>query len=337
DKLNMRSPSASTNLERSKASSPNTIINQKDGSVNGKAENSVRDRIAKEQAATKAAAERESAEHMAAITDKDEPYEGWEPVMSPTNTDVDISQYKEEDMPDDVPMPTENAAPASLEDVLELEKQKLEDAPPPTYADKPKSRFERSYPPKPKDAPLKPKPEDENHGVIGYDQAHGDTSNEIYNEKVLKSERSAIDRIGKAFNIPASLLKSEILPIVSRITEDAIRNGYINGNDLILLYETAYRNGGVSTMENYNARSGLRAELRSTRIYVSPDVRADFADYEEFRKSNWGKLRLSTKDGSSVDTVYAELAERYPDMFDKDITNPADQLRMIAGVYKKTL
>ncbi|MEG0258158.1 MAG: hypothetical protein RR632_07635, partial [Christensenella sp.] len=62
DKLNMRSPSASTNLERSKSSSPNTIINQKDGSVNGKAENSVRDRIAAEQAATKAAAERESAE-----------------------------------------------------------------------------------------------------------------------------------------------------------------------------------------------------------------------------------------------------------------------------------
>ncbi|MEG0585763.1 MAG: hypothetical protein RR504_05190, partial [Christensenellaceae bacterium] len=36
DKLNMRSPSASTNLERSKSSSPNTIINQKDGSVNSK-------------------------------------------------------------------------------------------------------------------------------------------------------------------------------------------------------------------------------------------------------------------------------------------------------------
>ncbi|MEG2361707.1 MAG: hypothetical protein RSB97_07770, partial [Christensenella sp.] len=315
----------------------NTIINQKDGSVNGKAENSVRDRIAKEQAATKAAAERETTEGMAATTDKDEPYEGWEPVTSPTNTDVDISQYKEEDMPDDIPMPTENAAPASLEDVLELEKQKSEDAPPPTYADKPKSRFERSSLPTHKDAPLKPKPEDENHGITGYDQAHGDTSNEIYNEKVLKSERSAIDRIGKAFNIPASLLKSEVLPIVSRITEDAIRNGYINGNDLILLYETAYRNGGVSTMENYNARSGLRTELRSTRIYVSPEVRADFADYEEFRQSNWGKLRLSTKDGSSVDAVYAELAERYPDMFDKDIINPADQLRIIAGVYEKNI
>ncbi|MEG0785423.1 MAG: hypothetical protein RR389_08375, partial [Christensenella sp.] len=223
----------------------------------------------------------------------------------------------------DVPSPTDADAPPR------------KNPPIPTESDTPAAVME--YVPKPwgKDAPPKPDSENENHGIIGYDQAHGDTSNEIYNEKVLKSERSAIGSIGKAFNIPASLLKSEILPIVSRITEDAIRNGYINGNDLILLYETAYRNGGVSTMENYNARSGLRTELRSTRIYVSPDVRADFADYEEFRQSTWGKLRLSTKDGSSVDVVYAELAERYPDMFDKDIINPADQLRMIAGVYKK--
>ncbi|MEG1656093.1 MAG: hypothetical protein RR292_01280, partial [Christensenellaceae bacterium] len=75
------------------------------------------------------------------------------------------------------------------------------DAPPrknppiPTESDTPAAVME--YVPKPwgKDAPPKPDSENENHGIIGYDQAHGDTSNEIYNEKVLKSERSAIGSI----------------------------------------------------------------------------------------------------------------------------------------------
>ena len=84
----------------------------------------------------------------------------------------------------------------------------------------------------------------------------------------------------------------------------------------------------------YEEYQGLRKELRSRGISIAPEYRADLESaggYDGLRKQYFGRLRLS-KDGTAVDRVYDDLAERYPELFPDDILHPADQLLRITEV-----
>lgn len=88
--------------------------------------------------------------------------------------------------------------------------------------------------------------------------------------------------------------------------------------------------------ELYNEYSALRNYLRTTKINVPKSIHADLdmvGGYNQFRKSNMGRMKLSSSDGASIDTVYQELAQQYPGLFDEaEYTNPADQLINMADV-----
>ena len=88
--------------------------------------------------------------------------------------------------------------------------------------------------------------------------------------------------------------------------------------------------------ELYNEYSALRNYLRTTKINVPKSIHADLdmvGGYNQFRKSNMGHMKLSSSDGASIDTVYQELAQQYPGLFDETAyTNPADQLINMADV-----
>ena len=88
--------------------------------------------------------------------------------------------------------------------------------------------------------------------------------------------------------------------------------------------------------ELYNEYFALRNYLRTTKINVPKNIHADLdmvGGYNQFRKSNMGRMKLSSSDGASIDTVYQELAQQYPGLFDETAyTNPADQLINMADV-----
>ena len=88
--------------------------------------------------------------------------------------------------------------------------------------------------------------------------------------------------------------------------------------------------------ELYNKYSALRNYLRTTKINVPKSIHADLdmvGGYNQFQKSNMGRMKLSSSDGASIDTVYQELAQQYPGLFDETAyTNPADQLINMADV-----
>lgn len=88
--------------------------------------------------------------------------------------------------------------------------------------------------------------------------------------------------------------------------------------------------------ELYNEYAALRNYLRTTKINVPKSIHAYLdmmGGYNQFRKSNMGRMKLSSSDGASIDTVYQELAQQYPGLFDEaEYTNPADQLINMADV-----
>lgn len=76
----------------------------------------------------------------------------------------------------------------------------------------------------------------------------------------------------------------------------------------------------------------LRDYLRTTKITLSEQDKAGFTDFKEFRGANMGRLRIVNNGGMAVDDVYEILCEKYPGLFDYEITHPVDQLRAMADV-----
>ena len=76
----------------------------------------------------------------------------------------------------------------------------------------------------------------------------------------------------------------------------------------------------------------LRDIMKNTAVTISETDKADIPDYSEFYKSTFGRLKIVNEGGMPVDDLYATLAEAYPDLFDPELTHPADQLMAMADV-----
>lgn len=82
----------------------------------------------------------------------------------------------------------------------------------------------------------------------------------------------------------------------------------------------------------------LRKQIREHKISLSDQDKEDLAaagGYNQFRKKYFGKIKLGN-DGIPVDSLYMELNDQYPELFDIEITHPADQLQVIANVIDMT-
>lgn len=83
---------------------------------------------------------------------------------------------------------------------------------------------------------------------------------------------------------------------------------------------------------NFYEYKELRDYLRTTRMVISEEDMSSIPDFTEFKRDQFGRLRIVKENGIPVDQVYGELCEMYPELFDTEITNPADQLMKIADV-----
>lgn len=76
----------------------------------------------------------------------------------------------------------------------------------------------------------------------------------------------------------------------------------------------------------------LRDYLRTTRIVISEEDTANIPDFKQFKKNNFGRIRLVQSNGVPIEAAYQELLEMYPELFSEGITHPADMLLEIADV-----
>ena len=79
----------------------------------------------------------------------------------------------------------------------------------------------------------------------------------------------------------------------------------------------------------YNEYKDMRDYFRTTKILVTENVRAEieatYGSYETFRRANFGRMVLSTEDGTPLDALWGEISEKWPGMFDAD-TNELEQV-----------
>ncbi len=156
--------------------------------------------------------------------------------------------------------------------------------------------------------------------------------------KVLdeKSVRPAMNELVKSI-LQASEQGRGVKKTDNKMVNDCVANAkkiftaYKNSDTELMI--TTSLNAAESMVESlkfiddsaYVYYKDLRDYLRNTPIRVSDTIKSDIADYSAWRKSKFGKIRISDV-GIPVDDVYTELCEKFPEMFDRELSNPTDQL-----------
>lgn len=146
-----------------------------------------------------------------------------------------------------------------------------------------------------------------------------------------RSVSRLVNDLGKSLGVPYHAGRSELRPIAEQIADEYFREGTVSEESGAELFEEAYANGIIRDDEFYRENKPILDYLRTTPIRVSETVKSDIADFNDWRKRQFGRLRIS-EDGRGVEQVYGELSEMAPGFFPEDITKPTDQLERIADV-----
>ena len=86
----------------------------------------------------------------------------------------------------------------------------------------------------------------------------------------------------------------------------------------------------------YKEYAGLRKYLKDTKLTLTEADAAEIMDFNEFRKSLFGKLKINKGEHTNVDQVYSELSSQYPEFFNEaQETNISDQVQRIADVANR--
>ena len=83
----------------------------------------------------------------------------------------------------------------------------------------------------------------------------------------------------------------------------------------------------------------LKNILKSYTFYVPDNYVGEIetlGGLQKLRREFFGTLNITRDKGISIDTMYQELSELYPDLFSPDIDNPADQLDSIVDKLRAT-
>ena len=154
-----------------------------------------------------------------------------------------------------------------------------------------------------------------------------------------KSVRKAADALVKDYG--AEISGSEITGDLQSLY-DYIASGK-DGKDELTYTEARRRSDAIAGKiaesavavddQTYQEYAELRKYLRDTKLTLSSEDAANIADYADFRKEQFGKLKIGKGERTNVDQIYAELSNQYPEFFNEQReTNVSDQLQRIADV-----
>lgn len=148
------------------------------------------------------------------------------------------------------------------------------------------------------------------------------------------AERRMVNAIGNAMNVPYRARRDFLQTITREISTEYLTDGKISEDTMNNLFERAYEEGRVVDEEFYTQYKDLKDYLRTVPVTISQEDAADIADYNDFRKSTFGRLRIVNEGGTPVDVVYEELRNMARELFPGNLTHPADQLMRMFDVAK---
>ena len=151
---------------------------------------------------------------------------------------------------------------------------------------------------------------------------------------VDQAVNSAVRQAGRAMSVPYNEQQRIVKPALQELMKEFLKTGKIAQNAIDRAFDKAYDEGIEVNYEFFHDFKHIRDKLLKTGIRVTPEVRAEFADLEQFRRAVRGKILLNNE-GIGIDTLYGELHDEAPGLFPEAIMNPADQLMRMIEVADK--
>lgn len=148
------------------------------------------------------------------------------------------------------------------------------------------------------------------------------------------SKKNIINKIKETFGTKDFVNSNKELNEIASDIKKRIRARTITTNEISNIVKELGQRLQIVTDKYDGQYDDLKDEIRKTKIYVTDIVKKGFADWNDFRKNNFGTLRL-TNDAKAmnVSEMYLYLQDKYGiDMFPEKITNESDQLEKISEV-----
>ena len=140
-------------------------------------------------------------------------------------------------------------------------------------------------------------------------------------------------KLMQTMNIPNTAEnRTALREAANRIAEEWASTRSVPQTLVDSIFEKAWVDGVVVDDAFHNEYKPIKDHLRGQKITLNEADRANFADWADFRKATIGTLRIVNEGGLPVDIAYSELSDMAPELFPRDITHPADQLRRMAEV-----
>lgn len=160
---------------------------------------------------------------------------------------------------------------------------------------------------------------------------------ELYNRlpakaraSMRRAESALLTGLGKTLSIPNAERHGELRDVVHDLELEYLNSGTVSQEVRDELFARAYDAGVVIDREFYDQYKDVRDYLRTTNIDVGSEVQADIPDFNDFRDSMLGRMKIRTRYGTNIDQVYQDLNERWPELFPDNIIVPSDQLLKMA-------
>lgn len=148
------------------------------------------------------------------------------------------------------------------------------------------------------------------------------------------SRKNIIDKFKTTLGVENFANSNKELNSIASDIRNKIKSQKITTSDIKNIVEELGERLQITT-DKYNGEfDDLKDELKKTKIYVSENAKKGFAHWNDFRKNNFGTLRLTNDTKSiKISELYEDLQQRYgTDMFPDDIINESDQLEQIAEI-----
>ena len=147
-----------------------------------------------------------------------------------------------------------------------------------------------------------------------------------------RTENAMLQRLSGALNVPSWARREYLQNMVREMSDEYLERGSVSQETVDRLFETAYEQGRIVDSEMHDEYAEVRNVMRTTAVTISETDKADFTDWNDWRKSTMGRLKIVNRGGLPVDVAYEQLQDMAPNLFPAEITHPADQLRRMKEV-----
>lgn len=141
--------------------------------------------------------------------------------------------------------------------------------------------------------------------------------------------------IQQTLSMPFAARQEVLKPAIEGMMNEYLQTGRISQETVDRSFEESYRRGVEMDTEFYDEYKDVKTRLRDLKVTLSETDRADIADFNDFRRAAFGRLRIADEGGLPVDVAYSQMRELAPELFPAGITHPADQLMQMFEVSKR--